>query len=80
MRGTEPSSGEEFQFHKGTIKTGAHRRRLRGGTDFNSIKVRLKLRRAVVLPPPLPHFNSIKVRLKLIFAACEIGGIDISIP
>ena len=31
-----------FQFHKGTIRTRAHRRRLRGRADFNSIKVRLE--------------------------------------
>ena len=39
-------TGNRFQFHKGTIKPGAHRRRLRGGANFNSIKVRLNQRMA----------------------------------
>ena len=37
-------SALKFQFHKGTIKTGMSPQKLANDYNFNSIKVRLKLR------------------------------------
>ena len=59
----------EFQFHKGTIKTGFSDDNGNTYTNFNSIKVRLKLVEFFTLCTLfLIHFNSIKVRLKQTFS------------
>ena len=54
-----------FQFHKGTIKTPEYFQLGEQFDYFNSIKVRLKLRKKNFLEAALIDFNSIKVRLKL---------------
>ena len=54
-----------FQFHKGTIKTIDPKLSKRVFDNFNSIKVRLKLRNVVKEEVCKADFNSIKVRLKL---------------
>ena len=53
-----------FQFHKGTIKTIDPKLSKRVFDNFNSIKVRLKLRNVVKEEVCKADFNSIKVRLK----------------
>ena len=54
-----------FQFHKGTIKTSLKMfLSMTLKSNFNSIKVRLKLIFCVVTLPCHMNFNSIKVRLK----------------
>ena len=53
-----------FQFHKGTIKTLLLPLCSSLSTNFNSIKVRLKLQGGTMGAPSPRHFNSIKVRLK----------------
>ena len=54
-----------FQFHKGTIKTLLMVvKTLFLLLNFNSIKVRLKLRHQEDVPRHYAYFNSIKVRLK----------------
>ena len=67
-RHKEDSAGADpsFQFHKGTIKTVNEQvEYLRIVTDFNSIKVRLKLFERNKERVFHSNFNSIKVRLKL---------------
>ena len=53
-----------FQFHKGTIKTAFNQKPTRYSSDFNSIKVRLKLLPQARVYKMFLDFNSIKVRLK----------------
>ena len=54
----------QFQFHKGTIRTWIlHRPRL-DIADFNSIKVRLELVGDTAFRSFISYFNSIKVRLE----------------
>ena len=53
-----------FQFHKGTIKTRKANIFSADNWDFNSIKVRLKLKTDFSINVQVNYFNSIKVRLK----------------
>ena len=69
-----------FQFHKGTIKTGAEGVHILAPVDFNSIKVRLKLRMREHRKCRLINFNSIKVRLKPHSAWNDTDAFNISIP
>ena len=55
---------DEFQFHKGTIKTTPASVILLVLPNFNSIKVRLKLSSVLFPNVVISYFNSIKVRLK----------------
>ena len=63
---------EQFQFHKGTIKTQGFPARAEERGHFNSIKVRLKQGVAVRPSTLQRHFNSIKVRLKRDCERCEV--------
>ena len=55
----------KFQFHKGTIKTKTLNNVFNWKSNFNSIKVRLKLLLILLPNQANVYFNSIKVRLKL---------------
>ena len=54
----------QFQFHKGTIKTYQEQRQHGYYANFNSIKVRLKQHKKNDKLHKYDNFNSIKVRLK----------------
>ena len=53
-----------FQFHKGTIKTLKNAQAILAHANFNSIKVRLRLKDDKDDKIYKPYFNSIKVRLR----------------
>ena len=55
---------EEFQFHKGAIRTSPELDIYLPNGNFNSIKVRLELLIAMIPIKSLSDFNSIKVRLE----------------
>ena len=61
-----------FQFHKGTIKTIDPKLSKPVFDNFNSIKVRLKLRNVVKEEVCKADFNSIKVRLKRCYRPVRI--------
>ena len=69
----------EFQFHKGTIKTTEHQGEKFAKENFNSIKVRLK-QNLTLKYVSIPYFNSIKVRLKLKIINNLVISKQISIP
>ena len=54
----------KFQFHKGTIKTDIKDNTMIGAACFNSIKVRLRLKKVSIHQVKVDSFNSIKVRLR----------------
>ena len=54
---------EQFQFHKGTIRTSEKAYTLKTDPDFNSIKVRLEQSYSIGTEEDF-NFNSIKVRLE----------------
>ena len=56
---------EEFQFHKGAIRTSQDLCGIDDQRHFNSIKVRLELNAVILYRKLYPYFNSIKVRLEL---------------
>ena len=55
---------EQFQFHKGTIRTCRTGHRLTAAMYFNSIKVRLEREQVAFDNDFVVNFNSIKVRLE----------------
>ena len=55
---------QEFQFHKGTIRTKRDEPIAYIIGNFNSIKVRLELEKGCSFETLEKHFNSIKVRLE----------------
>ena len=55
---------EQFQFHKGTIRTYKHVNNLAADLYFNSIKVRLEHDAFSAGATGATDFNSIKVRLE----------------
>ena len=73
-------SNIKFQFHKGTIKTVYRCVNILADSDFNSIKVQLKLIDLSRLTKDNVDFNSIKVQLKLRRGICCLARSLISIP
>ena len=69
-----------FQFHKGTIRTNYPKELAIRQTNFNSIKVRLKLQFSYDYKILKGDFNSIKVRLKLLGSCLVFIRYEISIP
>ena len=61
---TDTTHVQQFQFHKGTIKTYPNRTCRSRQTHFNSIKVQLRRGVGGAAAHPLRHFNSIKVQLR----------------
>ena len=71
---------EQFQFHKGTIKTNNLGFPAVERAYFNSIKVQLKLVYPLRFQALCPYFNSIKVQLKLLHDVRNVTTAEISIP
>ena len=83
LKPSEPvaiSTDNVFQFHKGPIKTAFIVKVLMRVSNFNSTKVRLKLKFVQPVFSRLLNFNSTKVRLKLNAGSAPMASTHISIP